>query len=224
MDLPSLNSISRLQAALTEASICPQYMVDSIFSVTISVPKDVWVYLKEKLSSAQEIRTGTLTLRKMLPLCLLVFRKKTHSFILSNAGIYHLSTAGETQTWRCCFLPTALQLLYLSTMCADENARDWIKVWLFPPEIRTAAPNPHKIGPHRGKSRNYSPASCAPTAMCGSRGAGCIYMWVLEGPLKGKLQRCSPAGMGFLVMQLPLNHSRSPESDPNKLNGSHTAF
>lgn len=39
-------------------------MVDSIFSATISAPKDVWVYLKEKLSSAQEIRSGMLTNRR----------------------------------------------------------------------------------------------------------------------------------------------------------------
>lgn len=74
----------------------------------------------------------------MLPLCILVLRKKIHSFTLRNAGMYHLSTAGETQTWRCCFLPTALQLLCVFTIWANENAQDWIKVWLFLPEIRTA--------------------------------------------------------------------------------------
>lgn len=61
MTLANGLALSELQSLVFRQSICPQCIVDSIFSAMISVPKDVWVYLKEKLSSAQEIRSGTLT-------------------------------------------------------------------------------------------------------------------------------------------------------------------
>lgn len=65
MDLPSLNSslsFSGCSNGGTEDALNAWWTV--FFSATISAPKDVWVYLKERLSSVQEIRSGTLTNRK----------------------------------------------------------------------------------------------------------------------------------------------------------------